>query len=391
MTDSATPSECLVGAKQFRTRKFSWRIFRYVLKDFLVILSCVVVGFLLFTLVFDLMDDLSDFDNRTVNGAEVATYFLCLLPEKIKYIVPMSMLLASMWVLANMSKQNEITALRAMGVSILQAFIPFIIIALIFSGVMLFCSEYLAPLASEKAKFILRSARHPGQQEVAIPKPRLAFRNNASNRDWLLREIDRDGNAKDIFIQQFNDEKNVVWEMQAKSASFDQQTGEWIFDDVTMTVFPTDKAFPQTSKFEQYRASEFEENPKSIRFFANMSVLEELSALEIIQLLRDKTIDMPKATRNILWTSLAFRLSFPLSCVISVLLGVPLAITTRRTGAMKSILKAVGIMASFYVVSQVFVVFGNNPRSNAVLSMLAGCIPVLLYIIWGARELKKQL
>ena len=59
-------------------RRLSWRLCRHMASEFLIILGCCLTAFLVLFLVFELMDDLSDFLRARAPWNETLRFFLCL-------------------------------------------------------------------------------------------------------------------------------------------------------------------------------------------------------------------------------------------------------------------------------------------------------------------------
>jgi lipopolysaccharide export system permease protein len=320
--------------------------------------------------------------------------------EKVKYIFPMCVLLATMKTVSDMCKHNEMSALRCMGISLLQIFIPFLSLAMVLVGIQFVGTEIIAPKASQYARNIHQSAMSipvktkskKGSKETAQAAPKrgfLAFRNTPRRRDWLFRTIDRKGQCTELFIQQFDENRKVTWELRADSGHYNKQTKQWRLRNIRRTRFKEGQLWPIIeAPIEEGVVDELDEIPQSIDFFSKLRASDEMSVIDLWQVLRDPAMTIPQPTLNILWTSFFFRLFFPFSCVISVLLGVPMAVTTQRTGAMKNFLIGIAWMVSFYVVAQYFVLIGNDPR---VPPMIAGGLPVLVYAAIGIRSLLKKL
>ena len=84
----------------------------YVLREFLTPFSILIFAFLLLFLIGDIFNDLSDFldsDHATI-GVTIQ-YFFLKMPQNIRFVLPISILLACMYTFANFGRNNEIAAI----------------------------------------------------------------------------------------------------------------------------------------------------------------------------------------------------------------------------------------------------------------------------------------
>ena len=92
-------------------------------------------------------------------------------------------------------------------------------------------------------------------------------------------------------------------------------------------------------------------------------------------------------TVSTLNTYFYYYLFSPFTCLIAVLLGIPLAITHERSNALGNFVKAAAVLALYYFSTEFFIVLGKNQTIPAVL---AGAFPVVLFVgcgLWGARKM----
>jgi lipopolysaccharide export system permease protein len=100
---------------------------KYLVKQFL---QTVLFGLLAFALIFvviDMMENLDDFIDQDVPYELILNYYLVFIPEIIRLMTPVAVLLAALFTAGKMSNLNELTALRAGGVSLYRFMTPFII------------------------------------------------------------------------------------------------------------------------------------------------------------------------------------------------------------------------------------------------------------------------
>src|SRR5213078_3764207 len=98
---------------------------RYLLRELLIPLGYCLGGFLVFWIAFDLFSDLGAFQQEKLKPLEIGEYYLALLPKLLQDIVaPAALLLALLYALTNHARHQELTAMRAAGVSLWRSCVP---------------------------------------------------------------------------------------------------------------------------------------------------------------------------------------------------------------------------------------------------------------------------
>src|SRR2546422_1664498 len=101
---------------------------RYLLRELFIPLGYCLSGFLIFWIAFDLFSELRDFQERKLLAADVAEYYCVKAPELLVLVLPMALLLALLYTLANHARHHELTAFRAAGVSLWRLCLPYLIV-----------------------------------------------------------------------------------------------------------------------------------------------------------------------------------------------------------------------------------------------------------------------
>src|SRR5262245_21316873 len=91
---------------------------RYLLRELLAPLGYCLGGFVLFWVSFDLLSEISEFQEANVTAAEIAWYYILRVPELLVTVMPIALLLALLYALTNHARHNELTAMRAAGISL---------------------------------------------------------------------------------------------------------------------------------------------------------------------------------------------------------------------------------------------------------------------------------
>ncbi|MBU1061175.1 MAG: LptF/LptG family permease, partial [Candidatus Omnitrophica bacterium] len=129
----------------------------YLLKE---ILTSFLLSLLIFTfvLVAGNLIKLADLIiNKGVNIVSVGKLFLFLIPFLLSYTIPMSALTATLLVFGRLSADNEITAMRAHGISLYKLTIPLIIVGFILSLGSIILNDRILPESHFASRKIVKN------------------------------------------------------------------------------------------------------------------------------------------------------------------------------------------------------------------------------------------
>src|SRR5437667_6728166 len=129
---------------------------RYLLRELLTPFAYCLAGILIFWISFDLYSELNEFQKNRLNGLDVVEYYLVQLPQMLVFpLLPAVLLLALLYSLTNHARFNELTAMRAAGISLWRLSLPYIAVGLLLSLTSATLNEFWAPQSAEAAQEIL--------------------------------------------------------------------------------------------------------------------------------------------------------------------------------------------------------------------------------------------
>jgi LPS export ABC transporter permease LptG len=369
-------------------RRFSPRLFRYLLGDFLVIFLISTAAFLTLLLIAGLIDDLEEMLQRQVPVATILRYFLLLQPDNLVTVLPMALLLSAMYTVAQLQRHNELAAISASGIALTSAFMPLFATALIVTVGHWWLGDRIAVQAHRQA-VALRARVTGNRDELARLQHSayLAYRQKEYRRDWLFGDFSQVGASRDVFITQFRANGTIAWELHAAEAQYRQQ--QWEFTRARLSLYDEAGEYPVAPPEEHPRLirTDLVERPDDIAFLFRLRPAEEQTVSELHRLLTERGQELQPATRAVLATHFYYRLAAPWACLIGVLLGIPLAISRERSATMRSFLLAALVMAGYHVATQFFVYLGKR---QLLPPPLAAFLPTLAVFAWGCWEMRRK-
>ncbi|MBQ9772182.1 MAG: LptF/LptG family permease [Lentisphaeria bacterium] len=356
---------------------------RYMFREFMIPFSVLCFTFILLFLIGDLLDDLPDFLGYKGSDAFslAVKYFTLKMPGNIRFIFPISILLSCMYTVANMGRSREITAMRASGISTIRCGGAIFAVAAIITAVNFWFNEKVVPQCTMEAEIIHQSLDNPDYDRMMFSM--LQFRSADKKRDWFLQNLNEKGEWENVILKYFKVSnfhgrivRELEWELTAEKAKYDPAVG-WIFYNAKQT-----KYIPFASPSREFaefvcRPDVIEETETQIQ--NAIKPPEDLSSEDLIGILRNNK-HMEKSLQNMYRTFLYYRLTFPFCCILCVCLGLPLAVKNERSGIFLSIIVAVVAIVVFHVMSEIFLVLGQQ---GYVPPLVGGVGPTFVFLLYS--------
>ena len=99
-------------------------IHRYVLLRFAHSLGVSALGFVVIFIVVDLSNSISAYLDRGATAGEIATYYAWSVPYFLFLVLPMAMLLGSLFCIGGLARRNELSAMKVSGISLYRILLP---------------------------------------------------------------------------------------------------------------------------------------------------------------------------------------------------------------------------------------------------------------------------
>ena len=157
---------------------------RYLLRELLVPLGFCLGGFFVFWLTFDLLGQLSGFQQRGLGIGSIALYYWYSIPELLGTVLPVGLLLALLYALTQHTRNNEITAIRAAGISLWRICLPYLVLGLSCVAGLHLLNEHVAPGFREQQEDLFHRAS--GNTGANLWKERIDIENTAERRVWNI-------------------------------------------------------------------------------------------------------------------------------------------------------------------------------------------------------------
>ncbi len=353
------------------------RIFtRYILRE---VTSHALLGGTLFTFVL-FMRDLGHILELVVRDSasltDVLKIFAYLLPNFLIVTIPMAVLVGILLGLSRLAADSEITAMRASGMGALDFVRIVSIVSAIAVALGLFNSLYLAPHAAA-ATMKLEDSLKSSQASFEV-QPRV-FYEDFRNYVLYIQDIKPASGAAlwhHIFLADLTQpaNPNITTAEQAVVVGNDPQS-------IRLHLLNGTQHQTSATDPNQYNISTFQSTDLPIQTGSQEDThlgrsdtpILALPLSELWRLGNSSRSNVPGTPARIYRIEFNRRFSYPFACLVLMLIGVPLGISSKRGGKSTGFVLTIALVFLYYFVSQIGIAFAKNGKLPPVLG------------VWGAN------
>jgi lipopolysaccharide export system permease protein len=363
----------------------------YALRE---LLTPFLLSLLFFTFVFlvgNLVKLADLLINKGVNLFDILKILLLLIPKLLSFTLPTSALTAILLVFGGFAQNNEITAMKASGINLFSIMLPVLLVSFLLSLGSLLLNDQI----QSRAQFAYRQA----VKDLLLKRPMAYLEAGKFIKDFqdyiILAQRIEGNRLYEITIYQPQEKgkstRTIIAEWGEIIASQDDKT-------LTMKLYngTSDEPNPDDpSVFYKLNFKTFElpaihlgkEDPSKVE---KKKKVKDMTLDELLYYLtRDPEVKTNTDLRREFQAEFHKKISFSFAPFVFALVGLPLAVITRRGEAVVSFTLAIGIVAVYYVFfvwSRAMTIEGFLPPVIALWLpnvFMAACGTVLLRRILG--------
>ncbi|MBX3652760.1 MAG: LPS export ABC transporter permease LptG [Ramlibacter sp.] len=352
---------------------------RLVYTEVLSAVVFVTFGFLALFFFFDFVDELPAVGRNGPNGYQLThalLYVALMVPSHLYELLPIAVLIGTIFVMARLAQSSEYTILRTSGLGPWRALRMLLSLGLIFVMLTFAAGDYLAPAADRTAQLL--KTRYQGRitvgQTGAWIKERQVYNAYTVNVGALSPEGDMLG----VRIFEFDARGALVSQTQAPKARF-AEDGAWVLEDAQRSEFITSNG--ESAKVERRRIDSYRWPTEISPEMVSVALLkpDRMSTLDLFQYIQHLDANGQTAQRYEIefWR----KVFYPLSCLVMVVLALPFAYLHFRSGSITTyVFGGVLIGISFFLLNNVFGYIGNLQNWWPWLTAAA---PGLIYSVFS--------
>lgn len=351
---------------------------RYLGRQIYAAVAFVLAGFLALFAFFDLINELGDLDKGAYSLRVIAAYVVLSVPAHAYELLPVAVLIGTLYTLAHLASNSEYTVMRVSGLAPLAAARILMRIGVAFVVATLVIGEWVAPYAEESAQSMrmraMSSLIGQGFQSGVWLKDGRSFIN--------FKEARSADSVAGVRIFEFDAENRLLVASEAERARY-VEPGRWELQGVAQT-----RMTPQGPRVERHAALEWrsEVNPDLL----NVLVVDpgRMSIWALYKYVRHLSDNRQKTERYeiALWK----KVFYPFATLVMMALALPFAYLHARAG-MVGVKVFSGIMLGifFHMLNNLFAHVGllqNWPPLAAALVPSAAFLMAAMAMMWRAER-----
>ncbi len=294
------------------------------------------------------------------------------LPSVIVLTIPMGVLLSTVMTLNRLSLASEISVMRACGIGLNRIAKPIFIFAVIMSLSSFVINESIVPVMLQQSKKLALWALE--QKNVPNGKENYVFKE--LNDNGSLKRLFYVGYAKQNTLYNVtvldNSKEDTLQILQAREGHTSPEG--WKFEKGAAYTIGDDGDVLNTTLFDTSTVKFGLDLSKEV----NKNMAKEMNFYTLLKYLVSS--DITDKNRRTYTIELFDKIALPITTIVFVLVGVPLAITPPRVRYNRGFLFSILIIFAYYVVRALSISFGEAGSINA---FLAAWLPNIVLTIWG--------
>ena len=346
---------------------------KYILKQ---VIDMFIMGVFIFTTIIFASDTFITLIKQIAKfGIPFKVAFIIILlnlPAVIVLTIPMGVLLSTVMTLNKLSLSSEITVMRACGIGLNRIAKPIFIFAIVMALSSFVINETIVPVMNRQSKDLALWAL--GQKNIPDGK-----------ENFVFKEISNDGHLKRLFYVGScqkktlhnvtvldNAQDGTIQVLQAREGKTSPKG--WTFEKGAAYTIGNDGRVLNTTLFDTSVVQFGLDLSKEM----NKNLAKEMNFVTLLKHISNP--DLPKNEKRVYTIELFDKIALPITTLVFVLLGVPLAITPPRVRYNRGFLFSILIIFAYYLVRALSLSFGE---AGSLAPFIAAWLPNIVLTVWG--------
>jgi LPS export ABC transporter permease LptF/LPS export ABC transporter permease LptG len=335
----------------------------YVIQGWVFYFLILLVAFTGVYVIFDFFQILGDIVRSQAPARVVVDYYRFLLPQVVYLMLPLSILVATLVNFGLLTKTNQVTAMKSVGISLFRVSVPVLAAAALLSLGMFVFEDDVLPETNQRQNALRNQIKGKPAQTFYRPDRQWIF--GESNRIYNYKFFDPDQNVfANLSIFEFDPTTfRMTRRIHAARAFWEAPIHGWILEKGWSRDFNGDRV----TNYLPFSVATFRELTEEPSYFKKeVKPSEQMSALE----LRRYIADLSQSGFDVVRLSVQFyrKFSFPLIAFVVTLIGIPFSFTMGSKGALTGIALSIGIAIVYWSTSGLFEAMGNLSQLPPVMA-----------------------
>ncbi|PYQ48463.1 MAG: hypothetical protein DMF78_21195 [Acidobacteria bacterium] len=329
--------------------------------------ALVLTAFWAIFVLVSFMDLFDDVQQNKVKGSVVFHYYAFFSPSIMHLLTPVAVLVAVLITFGIMARHNEITAMKAAGLSIYRIVLPALGLSALLCFLMFEAAEYVLPAMNKRAIQDMNVIKGKPPQSTSANEHRwiLGSDGRLYNFDYMQRGDASAGVAAALYGLSIYDVDSSSWQLRDRlyaaravwnGVGYNLERG-WRW---TLSPHRAFREFSEARTREIERPSYFVRDERESESMSFADLRRHIFTLEKLGL---------DVTR--LRVELHRKVAFPMVSLVMSMIGIPFAFVVARRGALYGVAVSVLIAIVYWATLAIFDALGNNALLPPLLAAWA--------------------
>lgn len=357
---------------------------RYMVRGFLGPFVWCVLVFIVMAVIIDIFSFIDDIVRFKIPLSSIAAFYVYYTPTIFIQVTPMAALLSTIYVLSNLNKHNEITAMKSSGISLWRIMAPVLIIGLVTCAVVFIVNDRVIPMSSKISNIIrrdeLEKEKNRDRQQRIIESVAVY---GSGNRIIFARNYDVEKKILgDIIIHEHDRRENLISKITAQSGRW---TGNgWVLEKVIEWRIDNSGRILGDPEFSEEKPLPIREKPGD---FANREWKSDyVSYKQLKAYIRNFRGTGSRLVKGML-VDLHYKIAFAFISLIIILIGAPFALITTRGGVLIGIGMSIAIGLLYYAFIAISLAFG---KAGILPPLVAAWLGNFVFAALGVHLVNKR-
>ncbi|MFC1853734.1 LptF/LptG family permease [candidate division CSSED10-310 bacterium] len=330
---------------------------RYVSWEFIRVFFLLCLIIVSITIIVQFISDIKYLLKYGAQFSDFLSYNLLRIPFFLVLSIHVAVLIATILTINMFARNNELTAMKACGVSLLRAAIPILVIAMMIALGVYFFNERVVPNTNKLAQDIYDYKIKQKSKPSLFTHNKNWYR-GSQNSIYSFSSFDQrlgQYTLNDFLLYNLNERFLPQRKIVAQKVLWDQELQCWFYQNGKESVYNEDGTLVHSKPFDRLQSHLTEDVAEFTQEIKESDKMNRQELTNYIDSLSKKGIDT-----TIYKTDLLAKISMPMISWVIALFGIPFAITFQRSGTLVGIGFSIFIGMVYFVFYRVGISLGHS-------------------------------